>query len=305
MTMIVPGQDSRPGHKLEASRQRIAHARYEQNRGRGELGFAAHADAHLDESANVRPSKVVADGGRRESVTVRPKAVVANEQRPAKGPWRKEEDDTLRVLVEKHGQTHWSRIARTMKTRNGKLSSCAAAPAAAAAPAVPKLLGSKTFQSQKHVVSKPAAGGIAKVRHVPVRAPMVMAEPPTFGPAQMDGENALVQMFLSPTVVCCGIGSVKHLTKRAWVQQQIRTTSQGPACMAENLVIFARRRRVRRVRRWRRVRRVRRRRLWRHALQLYLQMFELASMSMRIGAHYSRRSQLFKGKDRPRSFLKR
>ena len=37
-----------------------------------------------------------------------------------KGPWRKEEDDTLRVLVEKHGQKHWSRIARTMKTRNGK-----------------------------------------------------------------------------------------------------------------------------------------------------------------------------------------
>eukprot|EP01052_Picozoa_sp_SAG31_P001037 SAG31_NODE_33_length_32018_cov_69.763088_21_plen_542_part_00 len=37
-----------------------------------------------------------------------------------KGPWRKEEDEKLRSLVQEHGQKHWSRIAKQMQTRNGK-----------------------------------------------------------------------------------------------------------------------------------------------------------------------------------------
>ena len=37
-----------------------------------------------------------------------------------KGPWRQEEDDTLRELVERFGSKHWSRIARQVHWRNDK-----------------------------------------------------------------------------------------------------------------------------------------------------------------------------------------
>ena len=37
-----------------------------------------------------------------------------------KGPWKHEEDERLRALVDKIGSKHWSRIAQEMLGRNGK-----------------------------------------------------------------------------------------------------------------------------------------------------------------------------------------